>query len=119
MLCLIVFGRPVQYGGSGRRSLPRLFVPEADRASSSQLLERGSIRSRRCPVQPSVSFRSFWNVLSAVPATRDPEEQKQRLVEALESKGVPPTEARELVEAMWPVLREILDALRDVGALKD
>ncbi|MBV8186260.1 MAG: hypothetical protein JO339_03375 [Alphaproteobacteria bacterium] len=54
-----------------------------------------------------------------MPATRDPEEQKQRLVEALESKGVPPTEARELVEAMWPVLREILDALRDVGALKD
>ena len=48
-----------------------------------------------------------------MPATSDPEEQKRRLVKALEKKGLLPTQARELVDQMWPVLDAILDAICD------
>jgi hypothetical protein len=69
----------------------------------------------------SVSYRRFlahWSAASPVPARSGPEEQKQRLANALERKGVSPTEASELVERMWPVLDAILDAVGDVRVMR-
>jgi hypothetical protein len=49
-----------------------------------------------------------------VPLTSAPEEEdKRRLVKALEEKGLSEADAKGLVERMWPVLDTILKAVSD------